>query len=285
MTRLFPPMLPTCARQAPTYCPSSTASVVTIPALHNFDKLEQGECAAFGAFQCGGVFLTQTIPGFVSRDHDRSLHLVYRSNSQQAPTALPFNLRMSSLQLAPDSIRMSIAEGGVSRGDTVRFFGTKKPANAPPNDPALWDTTTSDWIVGAELPAATTQTAVRSVLVGITGLYGAQGPRTNTVPQEVVQIALTDTTVTRFGQGWQLAELTRLSLGHTSQGAPAAVWIAGDGSYALWRKPSATWVAPVGETAKLMDAQVSGSSYVLYLDNGASIGYDAPAVISGPQIS
>src|SRR6266498_3808841 len=248
---------------------------LTITALHNFDKLEQGECAAFGAFQCGGVFLTQTIPGFVSRDHDRSLHLVYRSNSQQAPTALPFNLRMSSLQLAPDSIRMSIAEGGVSRGDTVRFFGTKKPANAPPNDPALWDATTGDWIVGAELPAATTQTAVRSVLVGITGLYGAQGPRTNTVPQEVVQIALTDTTVTRFGQGWQLAELTRLSLGHTSQGAPAAVWIAGDGSYALWRKPSATWVAPVGETAKLMDAQVSGSSYVLYLDNGASIGYDA----------
>lgn len=242
--------------------------------LRNFDKRDEGDCAAFSAFQCGEVFLTQTIPGFVSRDHDRSLHLVYRSGSQAAPTGLPFNLHVSSMQQAPDSILLRITENGVLVGDTIRYFGKQKPANAPADDPMLWDATTGDWVVGAELHAATAQTAIRQTQVEITGRY-TSGPSTDFVPKEVVQIALTDTTSTHFGQGWQLAELTRLAVGLTSQGNPAAVWIDGDGSYALWRKQGTTWVGPVGETAKLVETQISGSTYVLYLDNGASIGYDA----------
>ena len=47
-------------------------------ALRNFNHSEQSDCAAFGAFQCGGTILAQAIPGFVTRDKDRSLHLVFR---------------------------------------------------------------------------------------------------------------------------------------------------------------------------------------------------------------
>jgi RHS repeat-associated protein len=244
--------------------------------LRDFTKVDQAECAAFGAFQCGAVMLTQAIPGFVTRDRDRSLHLVYRSNSQRAPTALPFELLVSSQQLAPDSIQMTAQENGVQVGGTLRFFGTKVPNGAPANDPYLWDRTTERRIVGAELPsAATAQTAIRAIAAAITGLYGTLGPRTDTTPQEVVQVYLSDTTVTRFGQGWQLAELSRLSVEHVSQGAAAIVWIEGDGSYSVWRKPGTTWMGPVGETAQLVQASEAGSTYIVYLDNGASIGYDA----------
>ncbi|MGH2668077.1 MAG: hypothetical protein ACRDH5_02985, partial [bacterium] len=97
---------------------------------------------------------------------------------------------------------------------------------------------------------------------------------------DVVQLYLSDSTMTRFGPGWQLAELSRLIFGQMFKGAPAAIWLSGDGSFSIFRQPVANgpWVTPLGETAHLVDLGASvnwtqGAKYVLYLDNGASIGY------------
>ena len=69
--------------------------------LRSFAKSDQGDCAAFGAFQCEGVVLTQTIPGFVTRDRSRDLHLVYNSSTQRARTILPIELRIAGAKKAP----------------------------------------------------------------------------------------------------------------------------------------------------------------------------------------
>ena len=66
-----------------------------------------------------------------------------------------------------------------------------------------------------------------------------------------MQLYLSDTTATRFGAGWALAEQSRLILGQTSQGAPAAIWLDGDGSYVIFRKVGSMWQSPPGETSVL----------------------------------
>jgi hypothetical protein len=48
--------------------------------------------------------LTQSVPGFVSRDKERDLHLIYRSASQRAPTILPTQIFIPRANKAPDSL-------------------------------------------------------------------------------------------------------------------------------------------------------------------------------------
>ncbi len=253
-------------------------SALQLTAVRDFGKLSQGECAAFGAFQCGGVMLVQTIPGFVTRDRDRSIHLVYRSASQRAPTSLPIQVGISSLQLAPDSIQTTTWSAGVQLGATLRYCGTKRPTGMPANDPCPWDRATDKYVVGAEVPApASGDAAIRTIAAAVTGLYGSFGPHTDTLRQDVVQMYLTDVASTRFGAGWQLAEVSRLIFGQNYQGAAAAIWLSGDGSYTIFRSVGAgTWQSPSGESAKLLDSSTTTglqARFVVSLANGASIGY------------
>ena len=256
-----------------------TVAPLHLTALRDFAKLSQGDCAAFGAFQCGGVMLVQPIPGFISRDKDRSLHLVYRSASQRAPTGLPLQLDISSLQLAPDSIQVIAREGAVVLGGALRYCGSKRPPGMPANDPCVQDKATEHRLVGAEVPApAAGDAAIRTITAAVTGLYGALGPRTDTLRQEVVQLYLTDVASTRFGTGWQLAEVSRIIFGHNSQGAPAAIWVAGDGSYTIFRQVGGAWQSPTGESARLLDSLTTAglaARFVISLVNGASIAYRA----------
>ncbi|MEO8201005.1 MAG: hypothetical protein ABI679_10825, partial [Gemmatimonadota bacterium] len=98
-----------------------TKQPITLTTLRDLTSEDQGNCASFGVFQCGGVYLTQSIPGYVSRDKDRALHLVYRSNSQRARTGIPFQMYVDRLQAAPDSLHVRVQVSGVNVGDTLRY--------------------------------------------------------------------------------------------------------------------------------------------------------------------
>ncbi|HET6579892.1 MAG TPA: hypothetical protein VFG66_16345, partial [Gemmatimonadales bacterium] len=263
--------------------PGLVAPLALAP-LRDFTRLDQGECAAFGVFQCGGVMLTQTIPGFVSRDKDRSLHLVYRSASQRAPAILPIQVSMAREQKAPDSLRVVPSVGGVVAGDTLRYAGTKGAVSGV-GSTNLWENADEVRIVGAQLDAqAPGSDPIQQVTTAVRGYYTVpdsvgQVPHTQIqdgqVSQEVVRAFLTDTLTTRFGQGWQLAELNRLILGDSLQGAPAAIWLMGDGSHTIFRQQGTAWTAPAGVAARLVQLATitNGARYVLYLDGGASIGF------------
>ena len=262
--------------------PGNPIAPIPVTPVRNFSHLDQGECAAFGALQCGGVMLTQGIPGFVTRDRDRSLHLVYRSTSQRAPTILPYEVVVERTQLAPESLQVTLREGGAlvgANGQLTHYFGTVTPPNPGPFDvtQVLDEHATARRVVGTDLPAATASAAIRTITTSVRSFYsnGSQS-REDTVRQEVVQLYLSDTTTSRFSAGWALAEQSRLVLGLMSQGAPAAIWLSGDGSYTIFRKPGSVWVPPPGETSQLVAtgyAHPDSAAYVAYLWNGASVGF------------
>ena len=259
--------------QAP---PRAIGPLVVTP-RRAFDQLDQGECAAFGAFQCGGVMLTHPLPGFITRDKPRGLNLLYRSASQSARTILPHELYVNRLGAAPDSVKAFTRVGGVASGDILRYYGLNLPAGAP-EDLRLAENNHERRIVGAILDSSTASPAIRQATTVVRAFYDGLGTRDDTVRQDVVQIRLTDTVATRFGPGWQLAELSRLLFGQTYKGAPAAIWLSGDGSYSIFTQVGGVWTSPLGETAKLLDSTVTSgltARWVVSLANGASIGYTA----------
>lgn len=263
--------------------PPLPAMSVALKPLRNFTHQTQADCAAFGAFQCGSVILTQTIPGYVTRDRDRSLHLVYRSGSQRIPTPLPLQLTVDHAQRPPDSLQLRPKENGAGTGASdslLRYVGMLHPSGYPGTDTTtlLQLFVTDSRAIGTSLPAlATGSHAIRHVRFEVKSFYPSTNI-TDSVTQEVVQLYLTDTTTTRFGPGWQLAEQSRLVVGDWWQGDSAAILVDGDGTYEVFRKPGSVWISPPGEFGKLKDStttQPLGARYVLALPNGASIGFNA----------
>ncbi len=259
---------------------------LAIAAQRDFSHLDQGECAAFGPFQCEGLTLAYAIPGFVTRDRPRDLHLVYRSASQKVRVTVPLSLTIAKSQKAPDSLWVVPAIGGIAdSARSLRYAGAVGTVTGP-NATRIAEHKDEVRIIAAEVDTAAGQVGIRTVRYGIRSWFVpgvSPAFRDDTLAQAVVQVYLTDTTSTRVGQGWQLAEQGRLLFTGPSgqlqfQGAPAAVWLTGDGSYTIFRKPGSTWVAPAGETARLKQlasAESDGTLYKLFLENGASMGFRA----------
>ncbi len=257
--------------------PAGPVAPLTLTALRNTLKSDLGECAAFGPFQCGGVFAQLAIPGFVSRDRDRSLHLVYRSASQLQRAILPVRVQVRRAQRVPDSLWVTPRVGAASVGPTLRYAAAKGYPTAYNSGP-MSESADEDRVVGALVDTAAGQAGIRSVSTVVRSFFTVNGTvssREDSVTQELVTLRLTDQAGTWFGPGWQLAELQRLVLGQVSQGAPAAIWIQGDGSYTVFRKPASTWIGQPGEPARLVSASDSGAAYAIHLENGASIGFRA----------
>jgi RHS repeat-associated protein len=254
---------------------NATGPLVATP-LRDFRHQGQDDCAAFGALQCAGVTLVQGIPGFVTRDKDRSLHLVYRSASQRAATVLPYDVYIGRILRAPDSINVVLREASVVVSDTQHYYGRKKPSGAPAGEAdTLWENANERRVLGAALPAAPagTNAAIRTITAQLRSFYGTSPTfQDDTLAQEVAQLYLSDTTTSRFGPGWALAEQTRLIL---LNGSTRTVWLSGDGSYAVFNNVGGVWVAPPGETAQLKDTTIAGAARVMFLDNGARIGFTA----------
>jgi len=254
-----------------------SAKALALTPLRDFSKVQESQCAAFGVFQCSGVMLTQTIPGFITRDRDRSLHLVYRSASQRAPTVVPISMTVSAFQLAPDSLIVFSNAAGSAATDTLHYFGLHMGSNVPlpPSRPGLLPWTTESMVVGAQLnPPDTGSVRIRSDSVVVRARYGGT-LQDNAMVQEVTQIYLTDSNTTRVGPGWAIAEQSRLILGQQSGGTPAAILLSGDGSYEIFRKISSAWVSPAGETAHLVYDSTASPPYTLYLETGATVGFRA----------
>ena len=263
--------------------PGGPAPLVVVP-QRDFTHLDQGECAASGLFQCEGIMLAFGVNGFVSRDRERSLHLVYRSASQKARIPIPLRISIAKTQKAPDSLWVVPHLAGIAdSGRITRYAGAQGTVTGV-NATNIAEDQDQVRIVASEVDTAGGTAAIRTVRHAVRSWFRSgivPAFRDDTVSQEVVQLYLTDSTVTRFGQGWQLAELGRLVLTGTAgalqfKGAPAAVWVSGDGSYTVFRKPGGSWVAAPGETARMTQyasPQSDGTLYVLYLSTGASLGF------------
>jgi len=252
--------------------PGPVADIPIAP-LRDFRHLDQGECAAFGAFQCGGVMLIQPIPGLVTRDRDRSLHLVYRSGSQRVPMAIPYQVTVDRRYKAPDSLWVRTLVSGV-RQDSLRYLGLRCTGSQPSqcaNDFLLNENTTAQRVVAALLPAPSSGDAFGPVVTGVRGFYST-GPRENSFTQDIPRLYWADTVATRFGSGWQLAELGRLIRITPASGADAAIYALGDGSYTVFRKNGGVWVAPPGETAHLLE-NVGGDPYRIEFANGTGVAF------------
>ncbi len=247
-----------------------TPHPIGIAALRNFAHLDQSDCAAFGAFQCGGVTLVQAIPGFVTRDHDRSLHLVYRSASQRAPVALPYQISIGRFAQAPDSLHAFLNEGGSTVSDsTMRYAGVHGPGGYSLLDEYADETR----VLGAELPAQSSGSeAVRRIQLNLQSYYNGS-VRTDTMSQDFIEVHWSDTTRARFGPGWHLAETSQLAFS-TYQGQSVALWMHGDGSNELFRYSGSAWISPAGETAVLLTRSDSDSSdYAIEYPNGTAVGF------------
>ena len=240
-------------------------------------KRDMGECAAFGPFQCGELFLTQTIPGFATRDKARDLHLVYRSGSQRTPTILPVQFHIPRTQAKPDSLVVTPYVNGVAAGPALHYAGTKGTVTGT-GAMNLWDNADESRVLSAVVDNVNTTTpaTIRRVKVAVKAYYfGAI--ITDTVTQDIVQTSLVDTATTRFGAGWQLAELSRLATGLMMGSDSAAVLISGDGSYSVFRKTGGGgWRPPPGENGRLVRLTTTAENnawWVLYADNGTSAGF------------
>ncbi|HXE57199.1 MAG TPA: RHS repeat-associated core domain-containing protein [Gemmatimonadales bacterium] len=261
--------------------PPGTPAPIALKPVRNFSKVDQGECAAFGVFQCGGAMLTHSIPGFVTRDRDRSLHLVYRSASQRAPIPVPVELDIRREQKAPRHFMVELRDANNATLDSSQFwFAGLDGAPSEPGAVALWEDAHERRVVGSMLPAAPPGAGpvrrIRFALRAFYALPGAPPFLDDTVSQEVVRLHLTDTLDTRFGPGWQLAELGRLVTPVTYQGTTAAIWLTGDGSYAIFKKVNGLWISPPGESATMGETAATApdsARYVIALDNGARIGF------------
>ncbi len=255
--------------------PGAPADLALTP-MRDYRQLEQGECAAFGAFQCGSVTLVQTIPGYVTRDRDRSLHLVYRSASQRAPLILPFQVAVDRYQMAPDSVKSWISENGVAVPDSMkhRYAGSK--CNPSCSSFQLLDERANEWrVVSGELAAPATGNVFGPLTINVRGYYPGQ-VHDNAYTQDVTRLYWTDTTSTRFGAGWQVAELGRLIFITPSTGAPATIYARGDGSYTVYRSVGGVYVAPPGERGRLVDRSDGDYSYyAIEFPDGSAVGFQS----------
>ena len=213
-------------------------------------RRSMGDCAAFGTVQCDETYLSQTIPGFVSRDKDRSLHLVYRSGSQMQRITLPVRLVYPANALRPDSIYTYARVNNVIAGPTLRFAGTKGTAGGNGAWP-LAPYADEDRMVGAELDPLAGALGARWVDVVVKEFSGGVGTE-KILRQGVLELHLTDTLSTRFGTGWQLAEYTQL-LSQTLNGQQIRVLASGDGSFLTFTKVGSNWTAPADVAAKLWE--------------------------------
>ncbi|HTR79004.1 MAG TPA: hypothetical protein VMH39_12870, partial [Gemmatimonadaceae bacterium] len=258
---------------------SGAPAPVGLTVLRDFQRNAEGDCAAFGAFQCGGVSLAQALPGFTSRDRARALHLVYRSASAGAPLLMPAQLYVDRLVMAPDSLALWTVRNGVADSDTTRYDGV-----APVSDQPLDDYANETRSAAAVIPPATSgDSLLETVNVVARARFNTSDGYESldtSVALEVVRPLWTDTTRTRLGLGWNLAELGRLSMVTLAGGAHRAIYQTGDGSFVVFHDSASRWVAPPGVTSRLADTSgMTGADSVirqiLYLNTGASIGFNA----------
>ena len=142
--------------------PGSPAPLAIAP-QRNFAHSDQGECAAFGAFQCEGITLALGIPGFVTRDRQRGVHLVYRSASQKTRVTVPLQLTINKTQKAPDTLWVVPRRNGVVDSSLVtRYFGVGGTVTGP-NATNILEDRDEVRIVASELDSAPGEANIRTV--------------------------------------------------------------------------------------------------------------------------
>lgn len=251
----------------------------TLTLLRDFSKSLIAECPAFGAFQCGSVFVTQGLPGFVSRDRVRGLALVYRSASQRVPTLLPVRYQMDRYHTQPDSLHAyALVDGALTPTTIFRYSGVKGTVGGGVNVYPLTPGASSDRVLGVEIPAHTTaEVAIRDVKVVIKSFYTTPSLiREDTLVTKVVQTYAASASATRFGSGWALAQQQRLHSGLMWGTDEAKVWVAADGSFMVFRRTgSGTWRAPAGVTTRLgvLSTPDDRAKFVLAFDDGTQMGF------------
>ena len=253
---------------------ASASGSILRTADRDLTRRSMGQCVAFGAVQCDEIFLAQPIPGFISRDKDRSLHLVYRSGSQGQKLTLPVRLQYPIGSARPDSMYAFAQVGGITTGPTLRYAGTKGAAGGNGAWP-LATTAAEDRMIGAELTPVTTAMGVRQVNTIVREFKGGVATD-NVIAQNVVEFHLGDTLATRFGAGWQLAEFTQL-LPRVLGNKQVRVLVNGDGSYYMFTKDTihadTLWHAPADVSTQLFQVDDDPVAFRVAPPDGSVLGF------------
>ncbi|MEN8374923.1 MAG: RHS repeat-associated core domain-containing protein [Gemmatimonadota bacterium] len=177
-----------------------------------------------GAFQCGNLLVTHSMPAFKSLDRDRTLTLLYNS-----ATASPRPVVMGDVWLdgisVPDSFRTSVKVGQVT--ETRSFQGAGLSSAAKSRFSMPYD-------------AGALGTGIHDYDLNVVNYYGTEPFATAVFKSKFITV---DRSQSPYGAGWWIAGVSEL---YTSVLADTLLLVEGDGSAAayipigpnLWRAPA-----------------------------------------------
>ncbi|MEN8376323.1 MAG: RHS repeat-associated core domain-containing protein [Gemmatimonadota bacterium] len=182
-----------------------------------------------GAFQCGNLLLTHSMPAYRTRDRDRTMTLLYNS-----ATASPHPVFMGEVVLPqsltmPDSFTVTVTVGlhVTTRGFSPAGLGLSPrrfavDVDAGPN--------------GAEL-----STGVHAYTLEVRSYYGTEPETSPAINSEFVVV---NRRTSPYGRGFWIAGTGEL---HKNQRSNAILVVEADGSAAVYEEEAPDlWVAPAG---------------------------------------
>jgi RHS repeat-associated protein len=187
-------------------------------------RLDRSNCVTAvagprGAFQCGDLVLTHSMPAYRTMNEDRVLTLVYNSATASVQNFIPVRVTVPASAPVPDEVRAVVSIGGLSW--TFSYLGSSFAIGQTRRLSLSFDAST--------LPAGT---GIYSYQLSITSYYGGTPYTAPTVPGEVVIVDRKRTNDSPYGVGWSVAGLSRLYAAQA--GRNALLIVESDGSFTTY---------------------------------------------------
>jgi RHS repeat-associated protein len=213
--------------------PASKSRIVTVanagkarPVFvnHNPDNIDRGMCLTVGAGEaagvsCGDLFVTQTMPAFPTLGRDRAPTLYYNSAAATGLFLVAANLVEPTSIATPNTIRVFLTVG------TSKDSAEYSPVSTYPYDQPL------QIVIGRNLVAQPTGVYPMTLLVR--NVYTGFSSLDTTITSTALVV---NRSASEYGRGWSLLGVEQVLFDPTD--STRLVWLAGDGSIRLYRKPS-----------------------------------------------
>ncbi len=232
---------------------------------HNDTNRDRSGCliagAGEGAWQCGDLLVSHSLPGYTTMGRERSLTMVYTSAQAVPKPLVAASVTNGDISL-PVNVYAELRVGTTGGTQTVRATGTFTGWNFDP----------SPRQIALTYDASADPTGAYPFTLVIQNQYPGTYSTTRTGTLLVINRSQSE-----FGAGWALAGVERLHFGQpvgTSNGD--ILWVGGDGSAKLYAKLNATtWVAPLGAYRDTIAYNAGTTEYTRTLRHKIQVVYDA----------
>jgi len=183
------------------------------------ENLDRGLCLTTGAgdaagISCGDLFVVHAMPTYRTLGRDRSLTLYYNSAAATGLVLVAANVTEPDSVARPDKVKLVLTVG--TSKDSAEFV---PPLTGEPQQ----------MVLGRGLAPLWTWT--QPVTLTVTNFYGTASYDT-TVTGGVLTV---NRTASEFGRGWSLLGLEAVYFDPAD--STRLIWLAGDGSIRVYRKP------------------------------------------------